>query len=132
MSVATRAYAAQSATAPLAPLTIQINKQLEKPRSNQVLQRRFRSKRLPQGLNVQFFPFGVVRPSCAAAGPKRESYDEALKIWNGRPSRSNRNWVVSPSRDAATAGIIIIGAAVGFIANSLITWINRHFERILF
>src|ERR1700737_2032925 len=36
------------------------NKQLEKPRSNQVLQRRFRSKRLRQSLNVQFFPFGVV------------------------------------------------------------------------
>src|SRR5258708_5481070 len=24
-------------------------------------------------------------PSCAAAGLKRESYDEALKIWNGSP-----------------------------------------------
>jgi hypothetical protein len=31
--------------------------------------------------------------------------------------------------DAATAGIT--GAAVGFIGKSLITWINRHFERIL-
>jgi hypothetical protein len=29
--------------------------------------------------------FQGYRPSCAAAGPKRESYDEALKIWNGRP-----------------------------------------------
>jgi hypothetical protein len=41
----------------------QINKQLEKTRSNQVLQRRFRSRRLRQGLNVRFFPFGVVRPN---------------------------------------------------------------------
>jgi len=24
------------------------------------------------------------------------------------------------------------GAAIGFIGNSLIRWINRHFERILF
>jgi len=40
----------------------QINKQLEKTRSNQVLQRRFRSRRLRRGLNVGFFPFGVVRP----------------------------------------------------------------------
>ena len=41
---------------------IRINKQLEKTRSNQVLQRRFRSRRLRQGLKLRFFPFGVVRP----------------------------------------------------------------------
>ena len=28
--------------------------------------------------------------------------------------------------DAATAGLI--GAAVGFLANALVTWINRHFD----
>jgi transcriptional regulator with XRE-family HTH domain len=28
------------------------------------------------------------RPNCGATGPKRESYDEPLKAWNGRKSRS--------------------------------------------
>ena len=39
-----------------------MKKQLEKTRSNQVLQRRFRSRRLRRGPNLRFFPFGVVRP----------------------------------------------------------------------
>ena len=46
---------------------------------------------------------------------------------------SEADWRPFPTilgMDAATAGTI--GAAVGFIGNSLISWINRHFERILF
>jgi hypothetical protein len=39
-----------------------INQLPEKRRSNEVLRRRLGSKRLRQGLNVRFFPFGVVRP----------------------------------------------------------------------
>ena len=30
--------------------------------------------------------FQGVCPNCGAAGPKRESYDEALRMWNGRSS----------------------------------------------
>jgi hypothetical protein len=42
-----------------------------------------------------------------------------------RAARPPTTAAIVGDRFGATAGII--GAAVGFIGNSLITWINRHF-----